>query len=614
MTETKVIDLFASCLPMLRKAARRMFRNRQDSEDAVQDGLLLALRKLHQFQGRSTFSTWLHSIVRHSSRMHYRAATAHQTVSLEAELTDRRPFLHEFGLVETPPSPEDICIRKKRSGILRKATEELRARYSMFQPVAPKWISASLSRMSDCTVLAAFVCLGCAHATLGQEHPTDELRKVNESVQALIKSVSPSVVQILVTGFGTVGESDNGNTGVVIGRQSAIGSGFVVDGSGYIITNAHVVSGAQRIQVVFPEVNSDSSARTVLAAKGRVVPAQIVGVTQEMDLALLKVEAESLQALPVAAYRDLRQGELVFAFGSPEGLRNSVTMGVVSSTARQTDPDSPLVYIQTDAPINPGNSGGPLVNVKGEVVGVNTFIVSQSGGNEGLGFAIPSRAVSLAYAQLRKYGHMYKSEIGIGLQTITLTLAAALSLPRNTGVIISDILPGGPAEAVGLRIGDVLLSIDDSPADSLPYVAFHFWGREDGEKVHLVVQRQEYQLTFDVPVVEQKHDIDQVAALADPSKNLVQHLGIVGLEIDKRIAPMLPELRDPYGIVVAARTADSGVGVPLETGDVIRTLNGEPMTTLDRLRETLAKLGPGSSVALQIQRNDHLMFVAITME
>ena len=132
--------------------------------------------------------------------------------------------------------------------------------------------------------------------------------------------------------------------------------------------------------------------------------------------------------------------------------------------------------------------------------------------------------------------------------------------------------------------------------------------------MNLIVQRQEYQLTFDVPVAEQKPDIDQVTALADPSKNLVRRLGIIGLEIDKRIASMLPELRDPYGIVVAARTADSGVGVPLETGDVIRTLNGEPMTTLDRLRETLAKLGPSSSVALQIQRDDQLMFVAFTME
>lgn len=484
----------------------------------------------------------------------------------------------------------------------------------MFLPIAKNRIVGNLNRVSSCVAFAVFLWFTYAHSGAAQEPPADALRKVNESVQALIKKVSPSVVQILVTGFVAVDESEHGNAGVVIGRQRAIGSGFIIDPSGYIITNAHVVSGAQSIQVVLPSATSDTSARAALSARGTVVPGRIIGIAKEMDLALLKVEAEHLQALPLAPYRELQQGELVFAFGSPEGLRNSVTMGVVSSTARQTDPDSAMVYVQTDAPINPGNSGGPLVNVKGEVVGVNTFILSQSGGNEGLGFAIPSAAVNLAYTQLRKYGHLHKSEIGVGLQTITLTLAAALGLPRNTGVIISDVLPGGPAEAAGLRVGDVLLSIDGRPADSLPFVAFHFLGRERGDIVHLVVQRQQYQLSFNVQVEQHKHDIDQVTTLVDPSKNLVSPLGIVGVEIDKRIAAMLPDLRDPFGILVAARTADARGEVPLETGDVIRTLNGEPMTTLVRLRESLGKLTPGSSVALQIQREDRLMFLAFIME
>jgi serine protease Do len=474
--------------------------------------------------------------------------------------------------------------------------------------------SARLSRIASCTAFTAVVWLGCGNGALGQERPGDELRKVNEAVQALIKKVSPSVVQILVTGFGAVEESAHGSTGVVIGRQRAIGSGFIIDAEGYIITNAHVVSGAQRVQVVLAAASSDTSARSALAATGTVVPAQIVGVAREIDLALLKVEGKNLQALPLADYRELHQGELVFAFGSPEGLRNSVTMGVVSATARQTDPDSPLVYVQTDAPINPGNSGGPLVNVNGQVVGVNTFILSQSGGNEGLGFAIPSAAVHLAYVQLRKYGHLHKSEIGVVLQTITPTLAQALSLPRNTGVILADVLPGGPAEAAGLRVGDVLLSVDGRPADSLPFVAFHLLAREKGDKVHVVVQRYESQLAVDVPVVQEKHDMDVVTALADPSKNLVRALGIIGLEIDKRIAAMLPALRDPYGILVVARTTEGGAQAPLEAGDVIRMLNGQPMITLEQLRETLAKLQPGSSVALQIQREDRLMYVAFTME
>src|SRR6185295_7872689 len=133
-------------------------------------------------------------------------------------------------------------------------------------------------------------------------------------------------------------------------------------------------------------------------------------------------------------YDAIRQGELVFAFGSPEGLRNSVTMGVVSSVARQPDPDSATIYIQTDAPINPGNSGGPLVNVDGELVGLNTFILSQSGGSQGLGFAIPSSVVASAYPQLRRYGHRHRGLLGFSMQAITPALAAGLGLPRTSGV------------------------------------------------------------------------------------------------------------------------------------------------------------------------------------
>jgi serine protease Do len=198
----------------------------------------------------------------------------------------------------------------------------------------------------------------CSHAS-AQERSVDELHKLNESVDALIKKVSPSVVQILVTGYGPLEDSDHGNAGVVIGRQRAIGSGFVIDSSGYIITNAHVVRGAQRVQVVLPAANADGSLEAALSSRTNSVPARIIGVTSEIDLALLKIEGGKLPALPIALYRNLRQGEAVFAFGSPQGLRNTLTHGVVSAVARQTDPDSPMVYIQTDAPINPGNSGGP---------------------------------------------------------------------------------------------------------------------------------------------------------------------------------------------------------------------------------------------------------------
>jgi len=450
-----------------------------------------------------------------------------------------------------------------------------------------------------------------AHA---QDRQMEELRKLNSSVDALLRKVSPSVVQILVTGYGPLEASEKGNTGVVIGRQRAIGSGFVIDPSGYIITNAHVVNGAERVQVLLSDPNTDGSIESTLAMHTNLVPARIIGVTKEIDLALLKVDVPNLPALKLANYRDIRQGESVFALGSPEGLRNTVTHGIVSSVARQTDPDSTMVYIQTDAPINPGNSGGPLVDVNGDVVGVNTFILTQSGGNEGLGFAIPCGVVNIAYQQLRKFGHLHRPEIGISVQTITPTLAEGLKLPQKFGVVISDVLPSGPAVAAGLRIGDVLVAIDGKAASSVPYVAFHLISRESGDKVHLDVLRQNLHLGFDVALMEPPHDMDQITALADPEKSLVQPLGILGVEIDKKIASMTDDLRDPFGIIVAARAAGSAAEVPLTTGDVIRTLNGEPMTTLDRLRKTLKALPPGAAVVLQIQRDQKLMYVAFTLD
>jgi serine protease Do len=467
-------------------------------------------------------------------------------------------------------------------------------------------------RFLGVVAIAVFVAALPSAAT-AQDRGDNTLRKLNESVDALIKKVSPSVVQILVSGYGPVESSEHGNTATVIGRQRAIGSGFVIDPSGYIVTNAHVVSGAQRIQIVVPEGPSDGSLAAILATRTNIVPARVVGVDKEIDLALLKVDNVKFDALPLALYRNIHQGEVVLAFGSPQGLRNTVTFGVVSSVARQTDPDSPMVYIQTDAPINPGNSGGPLVNVDGEVVGINTFILSQSGGNEGIGFAIPSSVVSVAYQQLRKFGHVHRAQIGLGLQSISPVLAAALNLPRSYGVIVSDVLPGSPALAAGVHVGDILLTVDGRPAESVPYVSFRLMSFEAGAKVRLEVLRAKEKLTFDVPVAQPPHEMDQIASLADPEKNLVRPLGIIGIEIDQKIAGAVEELRDPFGIIVVARSSE-GADIPIAAGDVIRTLNGQPMTTLERMRAALKSLQTGAPVVLQIQRDQRLLFVAFTLD
>ncbi len=344
--------------------------------------------------------------------------------------------------------------------------------------------------------------------------------------------------------------------------------------------------------------------------------ARIIGVSPEIDLALLKIEAHGLLALPLAKYSNLRQGELVLAFGSPEGLRNTVTNGVVSAAARQPDPDNPMVYIQTDAPINPGNSGGPLVNVEGEVVGINTFILTASGGNEGLGFAIPSGVVAAAYPQLRKYGHIHRGEIGVEVQTITQTLASGLGLAKNWGVIISDVLPDGPAEKAGLQIQDIILAVDGRPVDNLPILGLMMLSRGPGERVKVDVLRGIDKLSFEVRTIEHPHDIDHLADLVDPEKSLVRKLGILGIEINGKIAQLLGDvLREPSGVVVAARAAGTGVvDNSLVSGDVIHALNGLPITTLDGLNSALNRIKLDSPVVLQIERGGKMMYVAFQME
>ena len=220
----------------------------------------------------------------------------------------------------------------------------------------------------------------------------------------------------------------------------------------------------------------------------------------------------------------------------------------------------------------------------------------------------------MAYRELRKFGHLHRAQIGIGMQTVTPALGAALNLPRNYGVVISDVLPDSPAMASGLQIGDVLVATDDRPAENLPFVAFHFFALEYGQKVHLDVLRGKDRLAFDIPVAPPPRDMGQATALADPDKSLVSTLGILGVEIDQRIAAIVPDLRDPFGIIVAARSTGASVEVPLLTGDVIRTLNGQPMTTLERLRSALKSLEPGAPVALQIQRDQKLLFVSFVMD
>src|ERR1700692_623172 len=324
----------------------------------------------------------------------------------------------------------------------------------------------------------------------------DPLQQITKSMQELSKRVSPSVVQIFSTAYSPESDREHRNTDL-LSRGLISGSGIIIASDGWVVTNAHVVQGARRIRIRLSEEAATSALRDG-KSRHALFDAQLLAADRDTDLALLKIEATGLPALELSDSSDLKQGQLVLAFGSPLGLDNSVSMGVVSSVARQLDPDSPTIYVQTDAAINPGNSGGPLVNTGGQVVGVNTLILTQSGGNEGIGLAIPSNVIRSVYSQVRKEGHVHHHGIGMSARNITAALASGLGLSREDGVLIEDVIPQSPAQNAGLMPGDIVLSIDKKSVQNIRQLALGLYSYAVGESATIEIQRGHQKLSYEI--------------------------------------------------------------------------------------------------------------------
>ena len=321
--------------------------------------------------------------------------------------------------------------------------------------------------------------------------------------------------------------------------------------------------------------------------------------------------------MPVLRFRvdNLPQpGELVFAMGSPEGLQNSVSMGLISSAWRQPDPDNPMVYLQTDAPINPGNSGGPLLDVTGAVVGLNTFMLSSGGGSEGLGFAIPARIVNFVYQSLRKCGHVDRTAIGAVAQTITPTIAEGLGLAQDWGVVIADVAPDGPAGNVGIKPEDVVLAVDDRPMLTLTQFAAALYLHPPDQILKIDVLRGAQKLSFNVQSILVRDSIDQLTDVADPMKSHIEALGIFGLDFDNGLRS-LPGVRIRSGVIVIGQAPSfNSVNTGLRVGDVIHSLNRTPVESVEQLRSAVAQLKPGHAAVLYIERRGQFQYLAFEME
>jgi len=446
----------------------------------------------------------------------------------------------------------------------------------------------------------------------------DPLHLFSQSVQELSSQVTKSVVQVLTIGYSLSTDSDSNsdsgsdkaNTSTsYLTPQRGVGAGVILTPDGYIVTNAHVVQGARKIRVRLQGMKQDmDDIHGPLEAK-------LVGVDQLSDVAVLKIAVKDLPALQFADSSQLKQGQVVFAFGSPLGLENSVTMGVVSATERQIDPDNPAIYIQTDAPINPGNSGGPLVDVDGKVVGINTFILSESGGNEGLGFAIPSNVVKNIYEQLRAEGHVHRAEIGVVVRSITPDLLEGLNLPTARGVLLEDVTPDSPADKAGLKVGDVVTTIGGKRVNNVRQFALELMTYKVGQTTTVDVLRGAKKLDYSVTLIERADDPQRFADLVTGPDNLVPRLGVVGVSLNGELKQMLPDLRIPSGVVVAAKTpAAALLGEGPEPGDVIHGVNGHSVTDVAELRQRLREVKPGAPIVLQIERDGDLSYLVLESE
>lgn len=439
------------------------------------------------------------------------------------------------------------------------------------------------------------------------------LQAISKGIRDMVDRVAPAVVQISATGLNAASASGS-NSRLQATRNG--GSGVLVDPNGYIVTNAHVVGTARRVQVSLAPGSTAEPGRfrSILKPATGPMEATIVGVDRETDLAVLKIQATGLPHLAFADSESIRQGDFVFAAGSPFGLENSISMGIVSSVARQVRPDDPVIYIQTDAPVNPGNSGGPLLDAEGRIAGINTAILSQSGGNEGIGLAIPSNIVRSVYQQIREHGRVKRGQIGVVAQSITPSLAKALSLKQDWGVILADVSPGSAAEAAGLEVKDVILTLNGKMMENARQFGVNIY-QHAGGTINLELLRGEQKVSKQVAVLERPRDPDRILSLLNGDTNRIPKLGVLVVDLDEKVTPILPGLRRLAGVVVAGAipgALDREEG--LLPGDVIYECNNQRIRTIAELKQAVEAIRAGSAAALHVERQGQLQFLVLDLE
>jgi serine protease Do len=387
-------------------------------------------------------------------------------------------------------------------------------------------------------------------------------------------------------------------------RQKGTGSGVIISADGYILTNNHVAGDAEQINVKL--------------ADGRELKAKVVGKDTETDLAVIKVDAQNLSFARLGDSDKLEQGEWVIALGSPFGLQQTMTAGIVSATGRDLGVGAGQYtnFIQTDASINPGNSGGPLINMDGEVVGINTLIFSQTGTSAGIGFAIPSNLATKVYAQLIKNGKVTRGYLGVTLQPVSPSLAKAVGYNGSEGAVVADLPKDySPAASAGIRSGDVIVEFDGKHVTSPKQLTELVADTPVGKPTQLKYVRDGRAETATIKLGERPSspgDNDQPDR-EDPEEDG----GKIGVSISDVSVQLAREmkLRIPTGVAISKVTPDSpAADAGLQRGDVIHRINRMPVTNRQDYFRAISSLKGEKELTLQVERGGQLQFVSLTLE
>ena len=448
-----------------------------------------------------------------------------------------------------------------------------------------------------------------AHASQSGE-PTPAIARAGLDFVALAKTLKPIVVNISAKqsaeGFdpGSAGPfGDQGPGGEFWRRffgnpppherfsERSLGSGFIIDKQGFILTNNHVVEKAEEILV---KLSDESEFK-----------AKIVGNDPKTDIALIKIDAKKeLPSAPLGDSDALEVGEWIVAIGNPFGLDNTVTSGIVSAKGRHIGAGPYDNFIQTDASINPGNSGGPLINLHGEVVGINTAIYSETGGSIGIGFAIPINLAKQLLPQLKDRGKVTRGFVGVSIQRVTPAIANSLGLKETQGALVAEVTPKGPADSAGVKTGDVIVSFDDrdiKDANDLPGLVAN---TPLGKKVRVKVIRDGKELVLTLTITELK---DEIVAASVPAK---EKLGLTVQNITPEIAQRMGLDRSEGLIVANVAPGSPADDAGLEQGDIILEVNRKPVRNLKEYQQAIENTGKPSILFL-VRRGETSIFLAL---